>query len=58
MQLYDAQKAADILDVSPTTIRRLWNTGQLASIRIGRARRVSHTELTRWAHDNETTETP
>lgn len=53
-RLYGATAAADLLDVTDFTIRKLWDSGELGYIEIGRGRKVSSMELARWISENET----
>ncbi len=43
--LLTTTEAADLLGVSRTTVYELLNTGQLESVRIGRARRIPRAAL-------------
>lgn len=53
-RLYGATAAAELLDVSDFTIRKLWDDGDLGYIVLGRGRKVSSMELARWIAANET----
>ncbi|WP_182349496.1 helix-turn-helix domain-containing protein [Tomitella gaofuii] len=51
--LYSAREAAAIMGVGRNTVEDLWNTGQLAYVRLGRGRKVFHDEMVRWITDHQ-----
>jgi excisionase family DNA binding protein len=44
-RLHNADSAAELLDVRPSTIRCWWSTGKLPRIKIGRLSRVYESDL-------------
>ncbi|WP_071935876.1 helix-turn-helix domain-containing protein [Rhodococcus sp. 2G] len=46
--LLSGSEAAELLGISKTTVHDLWNSGELAFVRIGRGRKVSRAELHRF----------
>jgi excisionase family DNA binding protein len=46
--LYTVRHAAELLDVSENSVWNLLTKGELASVKIGRSRRISAAELQRY----------
>ncbi|MDV8006316.1 helix-turn-helix domain-containing protein [Rhodococcus sp. IEGM 1318] len=51
--LLDGEQAGDLLGVHASTVRKLWNSGELKCVRIGRGRQVSTIEIERFIRDRE-----
>jgi len=43
--LYRPEEAAEVLSLSRTTVYELMSSGTIASVKIGRSRRISHEAL-------------
>ena len=52
-RLHDAESAAELLGVRPSTIRWWWTIGKLHRIKIGRLSRVYESELLALIHAEE-----
>lgn len=47
-RLLTAVQAGDLLGVHAVTVREMWNSGDLKCVRIGRGRKVSDAEISRY----------
>ena len=52
-RLLDADSAAELLGVRPSTIRWFWTIGKLRRIKVGRLSRVWASEIFALIHDDE-----
>jgi excisionase family DNA binding protein len=52
MTLFRFSRAAELLDVSERTVERLVSRGELATVKVRRARRISDVELDRYIKAN------
>jgi excisionase family DNA binding protein len=52
--LYTVEQVADILQVSPQTVRRLIKEGQIKAVRVGIQLRVKKEELDRYLESQST----
>lgn len=52
-RLLDGDQAGELLGVHASTVRKLWNSGDLKCVRIGRGRQVSTIEIERFIRDRE-----
>jgi excisionase family DNA binding protein len=52
-RLLTAVQAGELLGVNETTVRELWREGELKCVRIGRGRKVSDAEISRYIAEHE-----
>jgi excisionase family DNA binding protein len=52
-QVYSIDEAAQILKVSPKTIRRMIDRGEIKSHRVGWQHRIPRSEIEKFSHDGE-----
>lgn len=52
-RLLNAVEAGKLLGVNESTVRKLWCSGDLKCVHIGRGRKVSTTEIQRYINDHE-----
>lgn len=52
-RLLTAVQAGELLGIHAITVRELWNNGELKCVRIGRGRKVSDAEISRYIEEHE-----
>ncbi|WP_075833607.1 MULTISPECIES: helix-turn-helix domain-containing protein [unclassified Rhodococcus (in: high G+C Gram-positive bacteria)] len=52
-RLLTAVQAGELLGVDETTVRQMWREGELKCVHIGRGRKVSDAEISRYIEENE-----
>ncbi|WP_064689453.1 helix-turn-helix domain-containing protein [Rhodococcus qingshengii] len=52
-RLLNAVEAGKLLGINESTVRKLWCSGDLKCVHIGRGRKVSTTEIQRYINDHE-----
>lgn len=52
-RLLTAVQAGELLGVDETTVRQMWREGELKCVQIGRGRKVSDAEISRYIEENE-----
>lgn len=52
-RLLSAVQAGERLGINETTVRELWNAGELKCVHIGRGRKVSDAEISRYIAEHE-----
>lgn len=52
-RLLTAVQAGELLGVDQTTVRRMWRDGELKFVDIGRGRKVSDAEISRYIQEHE-----
>ncbi|MDH6679236.1 excisionase family DNA binding protein [Rhodococcus sp. LBL1] len=53
VRLLTAAEAGELLGINATTVREMWNIGELKCVHIGRGRKVSSLEIDRYIDERE-----